>query len=101
MGSDNVVGIATRYGLDGPGIESRWKRDLPQPSGPALGPTQPPVWWVPTHSGGRGVKYPSPSSTVVKERVELYTCVYMYIHIHTHTPHWIFVACSSVNFTLF
>jgi hypothetical protein len=21
---DSVVGIATRYGLDGPGIESRW-----------------------------------------------------------------------------
>ena len=24
MGRDSVVGIATRYGLDGPGIESRW-----------------------------------------------------------------------------
>ena len=26
------VGIATRYGLDGPGIESRWARDFPHPS---------------------------------------------------------------------
>jgi hypothetical protein len=25
--------IATRYGLDGPGIEFRWERDLPHPSG--------------------------------------------------------------------
>jgi hypothetical protein len=25
MGPDSVVGIATRYGLDGPGIESRWQ----------------------------------------------------------------------------
>jgi hypothetical protein len=25
---DSVVGLATRYGLDGPGIESRWRRDL-------------------------------------------------------------------------
>ena len=44
---DSPVGIATRYGLDGPGIESRWGRDFPHPSRPALGPTQPPVQWVP------------------------------------------------------
>jgi hypothetical protein len=25
----SVVGIATRYGLDDPGIESRWRRDFP------------------------------------------------------------------------
>ena len=24
MGQDSVVGIATGYGLEGPGIESRW-----------------------------------------------------------------------------
>jgi hypothetical protein len=24
----SVVGIATRYGLDGPGIESRWKGEI-------------------------------------------------------------------------
>jgi hypothetical protein len=41
------VSIATRYGLDGPGIESRWGRVFPQPSRPALGTTQPPVQWVP------------------------------------------------------
>ena len=37
-GRDSSVGIATRYGLDGPGIESRWRRDFPHPSRPALGP---------------------------------------------------------------
>jgi hypothetical protein len=47
MGRDNVVGIATRYGLDGPGIESRRGRDFPQPSKPALGPIQCSVKWVP------------------------------------------------------
>jgi len=34
------VGIATCYGLDGPGIESGWERDFPHQSRPALGPPQ-------------------------------------------------------------
>ena len=42
-GPGSVVGIATGYGLDGPGIESRWEGDFPHLSRPALGPTQPPV----------------------------------------------------------
>jgi hypothetical protein len=45
-GRDSSVGIATRYGLDGPGIESLWGRDFPQPFRPALEPMQPPVQWV-------------------------------------------------------
>ena len=31
MGRDSSVGIATRYGLDGPGIESRWGQRFPAP----------------------------------------------------------------------
>jgi hypothetical protein len=46
------VGIATCYGLDGPGIESWWRRYFPHLSRPALGLTELPVQWVPGLSRG-------------------------------------------------
>jgi hypothetical protein len=39
VGRDNSVGIATGYGLDCPGVQSRWGRDFPHPSIAGLGPT--------------------------------------------------------------
>jgi hypothetical protein len=37
---DSSVGIATGYGLDGPGIESRWRRNFPHLSRPSCGPSR-------------------------------------------------------------
>ena len=53
MGLNSSVGIAARYGLDGPGIEFRLWRDFPHPSRPALGPTQPAIQRVPGFPGGK------------------------------------------------
>ena len=40
VGRDGAVGIATRYGLDSPGIESQWGQDFsaPNQTGPGAHP---------------------------------------------------------------
>ena len=75
-GRDSSVGIATRYGLDGPGIESRWSEFF---ASVHIGPgAHPASYTMGTGSfpgvkrPGRGVDHPSPSSVVVEGRVQLY-----------------------------
>ena len=71
MGLDNSVGVATRYGLDGPGIESTCGRVfLPVYSGHGAHPAS---CTMGTGSfPGRGVDHLPPSSAEVEGRVELY-----------------------------
>jgi len=71
VGSGSSVGIATDYGLDGPGSNPGGD-EIFRPSRPALGPTQPPVKWVPVSPGskvrpGRVADHSPPSSAAVME----------------------------------
>jgi len=76
-GPGSSVCIATGYGLDGPGIESRCWRDFSHLSRLVLGPTQPPVngyrvfpWGK--ERPGRDADPSPPSSAFGHERVDLY-----------------------------
>ena len=74
---DSIVGTVTRYGLDGPGIESQWGRDFPHSSTPVLGPPGPlynryRVWFPGVKRPDCRVDHPPPFNAEVKERVEQY-----------------------------
>jgi len=55
---DSVDGIATRYGLDSPGIESWCGRDFPHPTRPSIQRVLDLSWGV--KRPGRGVDHPAP-----------------------------------------
>ena len=78
-GPGSSVGIATDYGLDGPGSNPGGDQIF-RPSRPALGPTQPSVQWVPGLSRGkvrprRAADHSPPSSAAVMED-QSYTSTY-------------------------
>jgi len=71
FGPGRSVGIATDYGLDGPGSNSGGD-EIFHPSRPTLGPNQPRVKWVRGLSGGkvrpeRAADHSPPSNAAVME----------------------------------
>ena len=95
MGRDRSVGIATRYELEGPGIESRWGAKFSSSfrTGPGPHPSSY-IMGTGSFSGvkrpGRGVVHPPLSIAEVKERIELY------VYSNSGPS----CACSRVNFNL-
>jgi hypothetical protein len=71
VGRDNSVSIVTRYGLEGPGIESQWRDGIfrPRPDQAYYTVVTGPFPWV--KMPGRSFDHPPLSSPIVKERIEL------------------------------
>jgi hypothetical protein len=74
-GRDSLVGVATRYGMDGPVIDSLWGRDFPHPS-IQTGPGAHQASYTVCTGSLLGVKRPGggfdhlpPSSAEVRKRV--------------------------------
>jgi hypothetical protein len=81
VGLDSSVGITTRYGLYGPGIESWWgaKFFVPVRNGPRAHPASYKMGrgsFPGVKRPRRGVNHAPPSSAGVKKRVGLYFCSY-------------------------
>jgi hypothetical protein len=90
---DSVVGIATGYGLDDQGVGVRvpiWSRIFSKSSRPALGPTQPPIQWIPG-ALSPGVKRPGreadhwPLSSADVKKMWIYTSAPPYPCLFTRT----------------
>ena len=76
---DSAVGTATRYGLDGPRIESRWgaRFSAPVQTGPGAHPasyTMGTGSFLKVKRPGSGNDHPPPSGAEVEGRIELYIC---------------------------
>ena len=109
-GPGSSVGIATDYGLDSSGLNPVGD-EIFRPSRPALGPTQPPVKWVPVFPGGkvRPGRAADPSSAAVIEEWS-YTSTHtlghtgpvkgsLYLYLYLYNV-WFVVGDSSVSLYL-
>ena len=91
VGWDSSVGIVTPNGLDGSGIDCRWRRDFPHPSRPALGSTLSTAQWVPglfPRGNAVGAWHWPPTSNVAPK---------LKSSVIPLLPVWAFMACYRVN----
>jgi hypothetical protein len=93
-GPGSSVGIVPGYGLDVPGINSRWGQGFPHPSKLALGPTQPPIQWFPgLFPGGKAAwGWCWPPTPILRRGLRKSRGIPI-------LPLWAFIACSRVTFT--
>jgi hypothetical protein len=100
VGRDSSVSVATRYGLDGPGNESRCVARFSAPVQTVPG-AQPASYTMGTGSfpgvkrPGRGVHHPPPSNAEVEETVKLYL-------YSTSEPSYLYIfndAVGSLDYT--
>ena len=85
-------GTATRYGLDGPEIKSRWRLDFPYPSRPPLGTTQPPVQCASSPIPGKveGGRWRWPPTPIYCPDQRNSSSIHL-------LPCWVFMASARVN----
>ena len=102
MWAGSSVGIASIYGLDGPESNPGGDEIFP-PSRPALGPTQPPVKWVPglcrgKVQPGRAADHSPPSSAAVMEEWS-YTSTHSLGHTRpvTGTLYLLYIFINPLN----
>ena len=93
MGQDSSVGIATRYGLEGLGIESRGGSRFSSPlqTGPGAYPasyTRGTGYFPRVKQPGSGVDHPPHLAPRLKKE-----------YSYTSAPLWAFVTCSRISFT--
>ena len=85
--------FVTRNGLDGPRIGFRWGRDFPHPSRPTLCPNERVPCLLPYGKAAvTSLWSPSPSSTEVKERIQLHLR-------YTSGPSWPVLSWTLPYFT--
>jgi hypothetical protein len=85
MGRGSVGCISTCHELDGPGIESWWRWDLPHPSRPSLVSTQLPVRWIPSLFTGAWRLPPTPPNAD-------FSAARVPVYLHSLSgPTWLFL----------
>ena len=87
-----IVATAKHYSLEGPAIETQWKRDFLRQSRPALRPNPFPVQWIPgpfpRGNAAAALDHTTKFNVEVKEQLS-----------YTSTPLWAFMVCCTVNFS--
>jgi hypothetical protein len=100
---DSAIGVATGYGLNDRGseFESRQGQEFYffMSSRPALGPTQPPIQWVPgalspgVKRPGREADHSPPTNAEVKK-------MWFYISLHGIVLNWLCTGTTSPYLTM-